>query len=113
MHTQYRAKTAASPLDSSPTPPTSGHVGMSSPTTAAAHISHATGRESSTMPFPSEKHVSSAGKSHTRGSRVPSPEYWDGKSEVLPQRTVRRKKSSFDLRDVFKRGASPPQKNML
>lgn len=42
-----------------------------------------------------------------------SPEYWDGRSEILPQRTVRRKKSSFDLRDVFKKGAVVVHKSML
>ena len=34
---------------------------------------------------------------------APGPEYWDGRAP-RPLRTVRRKKSSFDLRHVFKNG---------
>lgn len=38
-----------------------------------------------------------------------APEYWDGRSARRPvHRTVRRKKSSFDLRHVFKTGGSVP-----
>lgn len=39
---------------------------------------------------------------------------WDGRSGAGAgkQRTVRRKKSSFDLRDVFKKGAAIPRSAM-
>lgn len=36
------------------------------------------------------------------------PEYWDGRSAPPQHRTVRRKKSSFDLRHVFKTGGTIP-----
>ena len=35
-------------------------------------------------------------------------EYWDGRGEKPKHRTVRRKKSSFDLRHVFKTGGVIP-----
>ncbi|GJE90950.1 hypothetical protein PsYK624_070970 [Phanerochaete sordida] len=37
----------------------------------------------------------------------PAPEYWNGRAP-RPLRTVRRKKSSFDLRHVFKTGGAVP-----
>lgn len=47
--------------------------------------------------------------------RKETMQYWNGRSEQPTQRTVRRKKSSLDLRDIFKRGAvaTPYYKSML
>lgn len=49
--------------------------------------------------FPTAAHDDAAGS---------APEYWDGRAPPPQHRTVRRKKSSFDLRHVFKNGGVVP-----
>ena len=45
---------------------------------------------------------------HAEDEHEPAAEYWDGRSAKPAHRTVRRKKSSFDLRHVFKTGGIIP-----
>ena len=55
--------------------------------------------------FPSEGH---GDDTHASGT-----DYWDGRSPQPTHRTVRRKKSSFDLRYVFKNGAAPASNSVV
>jgi len=64
-----------------------------------AHDAPAPGTEKGLVAFPTDSQDEPA-----HGG----PEYWDGRSAPPQHRTVRRKKSSFDLRHVFKSGGVAP-----